>query len=197
MFAEEGLDASLEVIAQRAGTGSATLYRRFPARQDLVAAVFAERMSEHLAAVEAGLGDADPWRGFASYVTTVAGMQTRDRGIADLVTMELSTAPEIESLRAAAFDGLVRLVERARAAGVLRADFESQDVVVLLMANAGLLERAHGIAAEASARLVHLLLDGFRAHGASDGPPPPAARPTEDAMRHNSERRLDPVRRRR
>jgi hypothetical protein len=94
-------------------------------------------------------------------------------------------------------DGLVRLVERAREAGVLRADFETQDVVVLLMANAGLLERAHGIAAEASARLVHLLLDGFRAQGASVGPPAPAARRTEIAMRRNGERRLDPVRRRR
>jgi AcrR family transcriptional regulator len=197
VFAEDGLDASLEEVAQRAGTGSATLYRRFPTREDLVAAVFAERMTEHLAAVGAGLADDDPWRGFASYVTTVAEMQARDRGIADLVTMELPTAPEIEQLRARAFDGLVRLVDRARQAGVLRADFETQDVVLLLMANAGLLERAHGIAAQASARLVHLLLDGFRARGASDGPSAPAARPTEAAMRRNGEHRLDSPRRRR
>src|SRR5215213_9938800 len=120
VFAEDGLDASLEEIAQRAGTGSATLYRRFPTREDLVAAVFGERMAEHLAAVEAGLADDDSWHGFASYVTTAAAMQARDRGIADLVTMELSTAPEIERLRSQAFDGLVRLVERAREAGVLR-----------------------------------------------------------------------------
>jgi AcrR family transcriptional regulator len=197
VFAEDGLDASLEEIAQRAGTGSATLYRRFPTREDLVAAVFAERMAEHLSAVEAGLADDDPWQGFASYVRAAAEMQARDRGIADLVTMELPTAPEIERLRARAFDGLVRLVDRARQAGVLRADFETQDVVVLLMANAGLLERAYGIAPQASARLVHLLLDGFRAHGASDGPSAPGARPTEAAMRRNGERRLDPARRRR
>jgi AcrR family transcriptional regulator len=197
MFAEHGLDAPLEEIARRAGTGSATLYRRFPTREDLVAAVFAERMTEHVAAVEAGLSDADPWRGFASYVTSVAAMQARDRGIADLVTMELSTAPEIEQLRARAFDGLVRLVERAREAGVLRADFATQDVVLLLMANAGLLERAHGIAPEASARLAHLLLDGFRADGASAGPPAPDARRTEAAMRRNGEHRLDTARRRR
>ena len=34
VFAEAGLDAPLEAIAQRAGVGIATLYRRFPTRED-------------------------------------------------------------------------------------------------------------------------------------------------------------------
>jgi hypothetical protein len=117
-------------------------------------------------------------------------MQARDRGIADLVTMDVATAPEVERLRAQAFDGLVRLVDRAHAAGVLRADFTTVDVVLLLMANAGLVERAHGIPAEASARLVHVLLDGFRATAASEGPKPPTPRRMRLAMRRNGERRL-------
>src|SRR4051812_34007160 len=190
VFAEQGLDAPLDDIAKRAGTGNATLYRRFPTRGDLIAAVFAERMCEHLAAVEAGLADDDPWRGFASYIRAVGAMQARDRGIADLVTMDVSAAPDIERLRSRAFDGLVRLVERARAAGVLRADFTTEDVVLLLMANAGLVERAHGISAEASARLIHVLLDGFRARAATDGPAAPTAREVVAAMRRNGERRL-------
>jgi len=190
VFAELGLDAPLDEIARRAGTGNATLYRRFPTRGDLIAAVFAEALAEHLDAVEAGLADEDPWRGFAFYIQAVAAMQARDRGISDLVTMDLSPAPEIEELRSRAFDGLVRLVDRAHAAGVLRADFTTQDVVVLMMANAGLVERAHDISADASARLVHVLLDGFRAPAATEGPPPPSARDTERAMRRNGERRL-------
>src|SRR3954464_7080392 len=190
VFAEQGLEAPLDDIAKRAGTGNATLYRRFPTRGDLVAAVFADRMAEHLDAVEAGLADDDPWRGFASYVETVAAMQARDRGIADLVTMDVSSAPEIEELRSRAYDGLVRLVARAHEAGVLRVDFTDQDVVLLLMANAGLVERAHGLAAEASARLIALLLDGLRARAATAGPPAPSARQVMAAMRHNGERRL-------
>src|SRR5829696_380978 len=179
VFAEQGLEAPLDEIARRAGTGNATLYRRFPTRGDLIAAVFAERMVEHLQAVEAGLADEDPWRGFASYIEAVGAMQARDRGIADLVTMDVSTAPEIERLRSRAFDGLVQLVQRARAAGALRADFTTQDVVLLLMANAGLVERAHGITEAASARFIHVLLDGFRASAASDGPPAPGPGETE------------------
>jgi len=197
VFAEQGLDAPLDEIARRAGTGNATLYRRFPTRGNLIAAVFAERMAEHLDAVEAALADPDPWHGFASYVEAVGAMQARDRGIADLVTMDISTAPEIERLRSRAFDGLVQLVERARSAGVLRADFTTVDVVILLMANAGLVERAHGVTADASARLIHVLLDGFRAHAASDGPPAPGRRGMRLAMRRNAEHRLGATRKER
>ena len=190
VFAEQGLDAPLDEIARRAGTGNATLYRRFPTRADLLEAVFAERMAEHVDAVEAGLADPDPWRGFASYVEAVGVMQARDRGIADLVTMDVSAAPEIERLRARAFGGLVRLVERARAAGVLRADFTTEDIVLLLMANAGLVERADGIAVDASARFVHVLLDGFRADAASEGPPAPSA--LADSSGHATQRTATP-----
>lgn len=147
-------------------------------------------MAEHVDAVEAGLAHGDPWHGFASYIRAAAAMQARDRGIADLVTMDVSTAPEIEQLRSRAFDGLVRLVDRAHAAGALRADFTTQDVVLLLMANAGLVERAHSISAGASARPIHVMLDGFRSSAATQGPPSPSARETELAMRRNGERRL-------
>lgn len=192
VFAEEGLDAPLDEIAKQAGTGNATLYRRFPTRSDLVAAVFADRMVEHRDAVEAALADPDPWEGFAGYVRAAAAMQARDRGIADIVTMELPTAPEIDQLRIDAFDGLVQLVERAQAADALRSDFTTQDVVVLLMANAGLVERAHGVAEAASARLVHVLLDGLRAPAATDGPVAPTPRRMRLVMRRNAERRLGP-----
>lgn len=190
VFAEHGLDAPLDEIAKRAGTGNATLYRRFPTRADLVAAVFAERMAAHVEAVETALGDGDPWNGFACYIRAVAAMQAEDRGIADLVTMDLSSAPEIEQLRARAYDGVVELIGRAHEAGVLRADFTDQDVVLLLMANAGLVERAHGITDEASARLTGLLLDGLRAQAASGGPAAPSARKVMAAMVHNGERRF-------
>jgi AcrR family transcriptional regulator len=190
VFAEQGVGAPLDEIARRAGTGNATLYRRFPQRADLIAAVFAERMAEHVAAVEAGLADDDPWNGFAGYIRAVAGMQARDLGIADLVIMQLSAAPEVEALRTRAYKGLIQLANRAQEAGTLRSDFTHQDVVLLLMANAGLVERAHGMASDASDRLITLLLDGLRATAATAGPAAPGKRRVLAAMRHNGRRRL-------
>lgn len=190
VFADQGLDAPIDEIARRAGTGNATVYRRFPTRSDLVAAVFAEQMAAYVLAVESALADADPWNGFASYVRGVAAMQAQDRGIADLVTMNLSIAPQMERLRARAHGGVVQLIGRAQDAGALRADFTDQDVVLLLMANAGLVERSHGMTLEASARVISLLLDGLRAQAATDAPAAPTSRRVLAAMTHNGRRHL-------
>src|SRR5947199_4122854 len=96
VMSEQGLDAPFDEIARRAGVGNATLYRRFPTRIDLIVAVFAERMAEHVRAVEEALAEPDSWQAFRHYVTAAAALQVRDRGIADLVTLQVSSAPEIE-----------------------------------------------------------------------------------------------------
>ena len=98
VMAERGLEAPLDEIARRAGIGNATLYRRFPRRVDLIAAVFADRMADHARAVQAALDADDPWEGLCGYVEAAAELQVHDLGIADLITMDVSMAPEIEAL---------------------------------------------------------------------------------------------------
>ncbi len=188
VMAESGLEAPLDEIARRAGIGNATLYRRFPRRVDLIAAVFADRMADHARAVESALAACDPWDGFRSYIEAATELQVHDRGIADLITMDVSMASEIQELRDQAFDGLVEVIERAKAAGALRADSTPEDIVVILQANAGLVTRAHPVAGQASRRLVHVLLDGLRADAATVGPTAPSPRRMRSAMRAHSRR---------
>ena len=188
VMAESGLEAPLDEIARRAGIGNATLYRRFPRRIDLIAAVFADRMADHARAVEAALAASDPWEGFRSYIEAATELQVHDRGIADLITMDVSMAPEIQALRDQAFAGLVDVIDRAKTAGALRADSTPEDIVVILQANAGLVNRAHPAASQASRRLVHVLVDGLRADAATDGPAAPSARRMRTAMRAHSRR---------
>lgn len=188
VMAERGLEAPLDEIARRAGIGNATLYRRFPRRIDLIAAVFADRMADHARAVDAALAAPDPWEGFRSYIEAAAELQVHDRGIADLITMDVSMSPEIHELRDHAFHGLVEVINRAKAAGALRADSTPEDIVVILQANAGLVSRAHRAAGQASRRLIHVLLDGLRADTATAGPVAPSPRRTRTAMRAHSRR---------
>lgn len=183
VFAERGLSAPLDEIARRAGIGNATLYRRFPTRADLIETVFAESLRDHLAAVEHGMAAADPWSGFTGYLDAVCAMQVRDRGIADLVTMDIPMSPEVEQLRSRAFEGLAALIDRARSAGELRPDCTTEDVRLVLLANAGIVRSVYRVRRRASQRLVHLLLDGLRAEAATDGPVPPSARAMLGAMR--------------
>jgi hypothetical protein len=76
----------------------------------------------------------------------------------------------------------VALIEAAKASGDLRGDFTSEDVARLLMANAGVIERAGAAAVIASERFVALALDGFRAEGATPAPNPPSPRTLMAAM---------------
>src|SRR3954453_6882018 len=175
-FAEHGLQTSLDDIARRAGGGSGTLYRHFPSRVDLVTAVFTERMAENAAAVEEAQQQSDPWEAFAGYVRRSCRAQATDRGLADLFALGYG-GNELRELRARAYEGFVALIDAAKASGDLRDDFTDQDMVLLMMANAALIERAGTAGTAASERFVALALDGFRAQGATAAPPPPS-RPT-------------------
>ena len=128
------------------------------------------------------LAEPDSWEALRHYITAAAALQARDRAIADLVTLDVSSAPEIERLRVHAVRGVETLIERAKAAGTLRADCTAEDVLILLQSNAGLIERSKGAAASASQRLMHLLLDGLRAGRGNRRSP--AAVTTPHARRH-------------
>jgi AcrR family transcriptional regulator len=167
VFAERGLDASLEEVADRAGVGVATLYRRFPCRDDLIAASFEGRVREYADAVEEAQANPDPWEGFCHYVERVCAAQVGDRGLGDVLVRTFPHAPGLECHRARARAAMVELIERAKAAGKLRADFSTEDIPLLLMANAGVVQSAPSIAPVNSQRLVGYLLQAFRADTAA------------------------------
>jgi AcrR family transcriptional regulator len=182
VFAERGLDAPFDAIAQRAGVGQATLYRRFPRREDLIVACFAPKLAEYAAAVEEALRAPDAWTGFCAYVERICGMQAVDQGVQDVLTTTFPTDRAVEAQRAHAFERLTELIRRAQAQGALRADFVPEDVVLLLMANAGVVRATRHAAPDAWRRFVGLMLDGLRAECAHPLPPPPTPAQTYRAM---------------
>src|SRR5215204_53121 len=106
VFAERGLDAPLDAIAEQAGVGPATLYRRFPRREDLVVACFAPKLAEYADAVEEALRAPDAWTGFCAYVERICGMQAVDQGVQDVLTTTFPTDRAVEAERAHAFERL-------------------------------------------------------------------------------------------
>jgi AcrR family transcriptional regulator len=183
VFAAQGLEAPLEEIALRAGVGIGTLYRRFPAREQLVAAALVDKIGEFALAAEQALADPDPWAGFAGYVERICELQAGDRGLADLLSMALPADEEVSRLRALANDRAVQLIERAKAAGKLRADFAGEDLLVLLIANSAVVHVTRADAPGTWRRFVALLLDAFRDSGGQPLPPAPSAAQLTQAMR--------------
>ncbi|HET7802539.1 MAG TPA: helix-turn-helix domain-containing protein [Humibacillus xanthopallidus] len=169
VFAEEGIDAPLNEVARRAEVGIATLFRRFPTRDDLVTAVFADRMSAYAAAVERAHAEPDPWLGFCRYLEQVCAMQVGDRGFTDVMTQSFPRFRSFEDERRRSLDRFGDLVTRAQQAGRLRADFVVEDLPLLLMANAGVVSGMGDAAPDAWRRLVTYLVQAFAAETA-EGP---------------------------
>ena len=80
LFALEGADLCVNDIARRAGVGHATVFRRFPTKDDLVLAMFEERLAEIATAAEEAAERDDAWEGLVDVMTTIADRQARDRG---------------------------------------------------------------------------------------------------------------------
>ena len=172
-FAADGIEVPMAAVSRAAGVGIATLFRRFPTREDLISAVFADTMDAYVDAVTTALADPDPWHGFTAYVQAVCAMQAADRGFAEVLTMTFPAATHLEERRALAYRGFLELIDRAKAAGRLRPDFASQDLVILLMANAGVIAAAGTAATDSGRRLVGYMIQAFTAPQPDTLPPPP------------------------
>ncbi|MCG5217481.1 TetR/AcrR family transcriptional regulator [Streptosporangium sp. KLBMP 9127] len=180
VFAERGLEAPLEEIARRAEVNIATLYRRFPDREALIEAILAGKMAEFAEAVERALLTEDPWAAFRDCVERICAMQAADQGVTEALTTCFPSSAGLEVPRARALAALETLIARAKDAGALRADFTGQDLMVFLMANAGVLRSTRDAAPGAWRRLVGFLLTAC--HADASGPPLPPA-PTAGQLR--------------
>lgn len=184
VFAADGLHASLDEIARRAGVANATLYRRFPDRCRLVEAVFVEQMADYAAAAARALDADDAWEGFAGFARHLCRLQAEDQGLSELLTTTLFDAEApIAEQRRLTLDRVEHLIARARDEGGLRPDFTHQDLVVLLMANAGIVHRTRTHARGAWERHLAFVLDGLRDPVRPGDPPAPARTEIEAAMR--------------
>ncbi|NEB75368.1 TetR/AcrR family transcriptional regulator [Streptomyces sp. SID14478] len=172
VFTRHGVDVPMSAIARRARVGVATLYRRFPTRDDLVREVFAEQLEACTAALDEALDDPDPWRGFCHVIEKICALQAAERGFtaAFLHTFPDEAADHARRRRQGE-RAFADLVGRAQRQGALRADFHPSDLTLLLLANGAL--AATPAPQAASARLVGLLLDALRTDTARAPLPPP------------------------
>ena len=189
-FATDGLDVSMASVAREAGVGKATLSRHFATREDLISAAFADRMDDYLALTAQALADPDPWQAFTRYIESVCAMQATDRGFAAVLSMTFPAAEELEARRAEGYRGFLELIARAKATGHLQADFASVDLVVLLMANAGVIAGTGDAAPDSWRRLVGQMLRAFATPGAPlpSMPEPPSSAALYRAMTGSPDR---------
>jgi AcrR family transcriptional regulator len=175
VFAERGTAVTLERIAEVAGVGVGTIYRRFASIDDLVSVVLEEKMRRYADRTEeaAERAIAAPWEAFRDWVLFILEQQAADLAFSDVLLGSGSGTELFRTEMRRAFRASVRLVERARKAGAIRADFDHSDLYLLQQANAGLVRGAHSSAPDAWRRFGAYMLQAFR-DDSGELPPPSA-----------------------
>jgi AcrR family transcriptional regulator len=161
-FAEVGPNVSLEEIARRAGVGIGTLYRHFPTRDDLIAAVYRREVTQ-LADAAKRLLDTRPagealheWlRLFVDYIATKKVIAPA------LASMAGGTSALYESSIELMKTAVTDLVERAIKAGDVRPDVEPFDLIQALGSFAMGVSTSPGWETR-TLRLIDILMDGLR-----------------------------------
>jgi AcrR family transcriptional regulator len=159
VFMEDGFDAPLEWVAERAGVGRATLYRNFPDRQALALAVlqiYLDDLSDKIAAS----GDRDD--AFFVGIKALADLTIASNGFQKALPIKRQSPAYIQSVRAGVESILAVPFARAKAAGLIRHDFPIEDIHFLpLMVAAGGLAPQDGDTEAGMARAIELLASGY------------------------------------
>jgi len=158
LFAEVGLKAGVEEIAQRAGVGVGTVCRNFPTKEDLVSELVNAKGEALLAEARAALADPDPSEAFSSFLAYAASSACRYRALAEEIAS--GEVPVREGLKEEVHDAIGELLRRAQRGGSVREDVTAADIKMLL---SGLAQAAVAGGGQASLdRFVRIVLDGLR-----------------------------------
>jgi AcrR family transcriptional regulator len=162
VFSQGGPEASLEAVARRAGVGIGTLYRHFPTREDLYEAVY-RREVEQLVELAKHLVETKitPVEALRRWLQAGVEFMATKKGMAAALAMVAHGSSELVAYSLDRLTWAVgELLQRAAAAGEIRADIDPED---LLRALVGMCYAHDGTGWQAKVlRLVDVFIDGLR-----------------------------------
>ncbi|WP_174861377.1 TetR/AcrR family transcriptional regulator [Embleya hyalina] len=177
VFTSQGADAPVSAVAERAGVGIATLYRRYGTKEELLQKLTVSAAEQYSEAARTALAAEDPWEGLAGYVRECVDFGPGSLApIAGTVrfTPEMAEAGRVSDRLAD------EVVARAHAAGVLRADATTIDVFLVIEQFSRRPPVPTPADAHARERLVALVLDGLRARPDNTDFPLPGRPPSAE-----------------
>lgn len=171
LFAEHGLDAQIDDIAEKAEVGVGTVYRHFPTKDDIVAALATEHFAAVAELARESIAMEDPWEAFENYMRGAAAIHFADLALSE-ASAERPTMMRDAALAAGMPDLMEELVGRAKKAGVVRPDVEWEDVPMMICGMSRITQAADDdtVPFMSWERMLGLLLDGLRAPGGTPLP---------------------------
>jgi AcrR family transcriptional regulator len=151
----------LNEVAKRAGVGQGTLYRHFPTREDLLAAVYRHDVDELVAAAPALLAEHGPLGALSLWLRRVADYARVKRGVFAAVKLAVQQDLSGHSLGSIG-NAVTMLLDAGKVDGTIRPDVDARDVILLI----GFLSRLDRDEADERAHhVLDLIVDGLRGRG--------------------------------
>lgn len=171
VFAQRGLDASLDEIAKEAGLGVGTVYRRFPNREALIEALLTDMLGGIERILEEAQAMPRAWDGLTHFMASLLESQASDKALRDvLLARKIHERLHEEAFRDRIEKALQDLVSRAQQQGDLRPDVAATDIGVLEIAAVGIVELTASASPEIWRRYLTIILDGLRARPTGNTP---------------------------
>jgi AcrR family transcriptional regulator len=161
VFASQGLDATLHDVADRAGVGVGTVYRRFPDKEALIEALFEDKLRQVIDLAEFELAQPDPWEALVGFLRSVAELQACNRGLQEVLHGTVYMQQGVTAARNVLLPMIKTLLERAQAAGSLRKDIATADIPVILLMLSSLALYTYDKRPDVWQRYLDLILTGL------------------------------------
>ncbi len=189
MFCERGLDVGVGEIAHAAGVGRGTLFRNFPSKDHLIAAIVVERINESICRGREALESADPGEALFDLIDQSVGRSQTDRALFDALDDTWLANQKIRDIHVELLGVLDALVRRAQDAGVVRPDISAVDVLMLIK---GVCEAARSfqhVNPDVGLRQLDLVRAAISV--GDDGPPLRGRRPTLEDLESSMPRAVE------
>lgn len=161
VFAERGVDATLDDVAAAAGVGVGTVYRRYANKDALLDELFEDGIDELVAFAEASLVQPDAWAAFVRFVEHLGERFAGNRALEDLVLRTEHGRRRVADARDRLEVPVAALVERAKADGRLRPDFERGDLALVHTMLAAVIRATHDQDPEGWRRYLAFVVEGL------------------------------------
>lgn len=163
VFATRGFAATLDDVAHHAGVGVGTVYRRFPTKEALIEALFADRLEDLVSLAEDALALPSGWDGLTMMLRRTIEMHAVDRGLRDAALCIGIDKHHFAKVGEHLLPLIEEIFERAHREGSLRADVGIHDLPIIMATVTDLARHTNGCRPEIYRRFLELIIDGLRA----------------------------------
>lgn len=162
LFADRGLEVTLDDVAERAGVGVGTVYRRFANKQELISEVFDHMVREMGNAVEIALAHPDAWQGLADLFDYACRNMAGNRGFGEVMLEMHDSMERFDCLKDLVRPGMQAVIQRAKDAGAIQPEIESGDFFAMVNMVDAVAGFARPVNPEVWQRYMTLVLNGIR-----------------------------------